>query len=202
MNQAIGADAGVRELIFTPTEIAFLAGAGGATRTLVTEILSGEPLSEVVQASVIGGLIIRQWLWLDGDEMRVDGALNGLADVMGHAERVVLLSLLDRGSAFNAMLFLNEPLTAVAMSRGAGVLELAAMQSQEVATDFLRAMLHGAATGGLKAVTLREVCGEVVREFAATSINEGWAVAAKEAPGDAELVSNADDAVARLLAFL
>ncbi len=26
MNQAIGADAGVRELIFTPTEIAFLAG--------------------------------------------------------------------------------------------------------------------------------------------------------------------------------
>ncbi len=114
----------------------------------MTEILSGEPLSEVVQASVIGGLIIRQWLWLDGDEMRVDGALNGLADVMGHAERVVLLSLLDRGSALNAMLFLNEPLTAVAMSRGAGVLELAAMQSQEEATDFLRAMLHGAATGG------------------------------------------------------
>jgi hypothetical protein len=202
MNQAGGLGVGTRELTFTPAELGFLAGLSGASQTIVDEILGGEPLNEVMQVSVIGGLVIRQWLSVEGEELHVDDALNGVAGVMSQADRAIMLGILNDGAAASAMIFFSQALTIVAMSRGTGVFELSAMRSRDDAGAFVQALLRGAVSRDLTATSVREIRGDAVREFAATRIDAGWAVAEQADPDSAVLAAGASDAVERLLSLI
>jgi len=138
-------------------------------------MLLGEEASDALIASGYGGLQLRGWARGAGEQLELDPAIRGIADVLGTADKWIQVGFLGEAEAASVLIIGSPSLAMVVRPVETGVLDVAALEPgvdpESVAGNFASGFLSGDSPG---TVTIEVESDKATRAAAAQSSNGSW----------------------------